>query len=57
MDDLKKGIVNLERHIENMQKYTKNIVVYNVINLGMITKYYEVLNKIPNISDKINTSS
>ena len=27
MDALKKGIVNLERHIENMQKYTKNIVV------------------------------
>ena len=32
-------------------------IIDNVINLGMITKYYEVLNKIPNISDKINTSS
>ena len=32
-------------------------IIDNVINLGMITKYYELLNKIPNISDKINTSS
>ena len=27
MEALKKGIVNLERHIKNMSKYTKNIVV------------------------------
>ena len=27
LEALKKGIVNLERHIENMSKYTKNIVV------------------------------
>ena len=27
IEELKKGIVNLERHIENISKYTKNIVV------------------------------
>ena len=27
LEALKKGIVNLERHIENMSKYTKNIIV------------------------------
>lgn len=33
-------------------------IIDNVINLGMINKYYEILNKIPSIENtKINTSS
>ena len=54
MDALKSGFVNLERHIENMQKYTKNIVVcLNKFNTDTKEEIDYVYNKVEAMGAKI----
>lgn len=48
IESLKKGIVNLERHIENMSKYTKNIIV-------CLNKFeYDTNNEIEYVKEFVN---
>ena len=62
IDDIDFSIVNC---LVNCSEILKNIplkkhytIIDNVINLGMLNKYYEVLKKYPFINNKkINTSS
>ncbi len=54
MDALKSGFVNLERHIENMQKYTKNVVVcLNKFNTDTKEEIDYVYNKVEAMGAKI----
>ena len=54
MEALKKGFVNLERHIENMQKYTKNVVVcLNKFNTDTKEEIDYVYSKVESMNAKI----
>ena len=56
LDALKKGIVNLKRHIENMNKYTKNIVVcLNKFNTDTDEEINYVLEYVKQLGYKIDT--
>ena len=51
-------LVNCSELLKNIPFKKHYSIIDNVINLGMINKYYEVLNKIPKSeNNKINTSS
>ena len=57
LDALKKGICNLERHIENISKFTKNIVVCinkfdsdSAIELDYLTNYIKDMNILVSVS-------
>ena len=51
-------IVNCSDFLKDIPFKKHYSIIDNVINLGMLNKYYEILRKIPNIQDlKINTSS
>lgn len=55
LDALKKGIVNLKRHIENMNKYTKNIVVcLNKFNTDTDEEINYVLEYVKQLGYKID---